>query len=420
MLDRTVAPPFNRSTSFDLIEPRIEQTVAGGAMYFIVGGTQEVCKIELLFPAGRWYETTPGASYFTSQLLNKGTQHKDSFVIAELFDQYGAHLEVAPGMDAVSISLYSLNKFLEPSLQLLMELLTSSTFPEKELTQLKAIFLQNMKVNREKTSYLASVHIRKNIFGDHHPYGRELADEDTLQLQPKILVDHYNAHFRNAIALISGNVSAEHQQMIAQLLGPLQVYTVPTPSPAVATEASPGRQLVEKAGSVQASIRMGKKIIGRDHADYPDLLFLNHILGGYFGSRLMKNIREEKGLSYGISSSLHTMAMDSYMVIGADVNSQQVGLTFEEIGKELAMLCSEPVGIEELETARNHFIGSLQLEITTPFDHAEKIKNILMYQLPRDFYHRMVQRVDRLSAEDLLRVAQCYFVPGSFVEVGVG
>jgi predicted Zn-dependent peptidase len=420
MLDRTVAPPFNRSTSFDLIRPRIVHTTGGSALHFVVGGTQEVCKIELLFPAGRWYETTPGVSYFTSQLLNKGTEHKGSFVIAELFDQYGAHLEVTPGMDAVTVALYSMNKFLEPALQLLMELLTLSTFPEKELTQLKAIFLQNMKVNREKTSYLASVQIRKNIFGADHPYGRELEDEETLQLQSSILVDHYRKHFRSAIALISGNVPEEQQQMVAHLLGPLQTFQAAVPSQARTAEASPGRQLVEKPGSVQASIRMGKKIIGREHEDYADLLFLNHIFGGYFGSRLMKNIREEKGLSYGISSSLHTMAMDSYMMIGADVSSQQVGLTFEEIGKELAVLSSEPVGIEEMETARNHFIGSLQLEITTPFDHAEKIKNLLMYRLPDGFYQRLVQRVDRIGAEDLLRVAQRYFVPGSFVEVGVG
>jgi predicted Zn-dependent peptidase len=420
MLDRTVAPPFNRSISFDLIKPLIVHTSGGGVLHFVVGGTQEVCKVELLFPAGRWYERTAGASYFTAQLLNKGTEQKDSFVIAELFDQYGAHLEISPGVDVVSVALYSLNKFLEPSLQLLMELLTSSVFPEKELAQAKTIHLQNMKVNREKTSYLATVQIRKNIFGEDHPYGHELADADVLQLQSTTLSDHYRQHFANAIALVSGNISAAQQQMVVDMLSPLKPFNGAVPAQAGTPEFRAGRQLMDKAGSVQASIRMGKKIIGRDHEDYADLLFLNHIFGGYFGSRLMKNIREEKGLSYGISSSLHTMAMDSYLVIGADVNSAQVGLTFDEIGKELAELGSEPVGTEELETARNHFIGSLQLEITTSFDHAEKNKNLLIYSLPDDFYQRLVLRIDQIGPEDLMRTANRYFVPGSFVEVGVG
>jgi predicted Zn-dependent peptidase len=152
------------------------------------------------------------------------------------------------------------------------------------------------------------------------------------------------------------------------------------------------RQIVEKEGSVQSSIRIGKKIIGRSHSDYASVLFLNHILGGYFGSRLMKNIREDKGLSYGISSSLHTMAKGNHLVIGADVNRENLNLTFDEIGKELKRLRTERVDTAELDTARNHFIGSLQLEITTSFAHADKVKNLLVFNLPENFYQNLIPR----------------------------
>ena len=160
--------------------------------------------------------------------------------------------------------------------------------------------------------------------------------------------------------------------------------------------------------------------MSRLHDDYFDALFLNHILGGYFGSRLMKNIREDKGLSYGISSSLHALKNDSYLAIGADVNRENLDLAFVEIGNELKRLRAEAVTDEELDVARNHFIGSLQLEITTSFAHADKIKNIILFNLPSDYYQRMIDRVNAINADDLLKVANKYFVEDSFLEIAVG
>jgi len=421
MLDRTIAPPFNRSTSFDLISPHKVLTRGGAEVYFVLGGTQDVCKVELIFPAGRWFEKNSGASYFCSQLLSKGTTKKNSYEIAQHFDRYGAHLEINPGMDVVSISLYMLNKNLEVSLELLLELLTDSVFPLKELDQLKSIYLQNMKVNREKTSYLASTLIRKNIFGETHSYGRELEDEAVEKIQQSQLVDHHKEYFGAATILVSGNVSQQHQKVIKDMLGVFLLNPLTSvEQETLLAEAETAREIVRKEGSVQSTIRIGKSFIGRSHPDYADVQFLNHILGGYFGSRLMKNIREEKGLSYGISSSLHTMKMGNYLVIGADVNRENLDVTFEEIHKELRRLREAKVGADELETARNHFIGSMQLEITTSFAHADKIKNILLFGLPQNFYQELIARVDKVTEDDLLRVAERYFHEDSFMEVAVG
>ena len=134
----------------------------------------------------------------------------------------------------------------------------------------------------------------------------------------------------------------------------------------------------------------------------------------------MKNIREDKGLSYGISSSLHALKHDSYLMVGADVNRENMTLTFEEIGKELKRLRTEPIDAEELETARNHFTGSLQSEITTSFAHADKIKTILLYNLPGEHYQNMIRRIDAITADDLLHTASTYFKEDSFIEVAVG
>jgi predicted Zn-dependent peptidase len=420
MLDRTLAPPFNRTTDFELLHPEKVATASGAEIYFVLGGSQDVSKVELIFPAGRWVEKVWGASYFSSQLLNKGTRHKGSYEIAQRFDSLGAHLEVHSALDFVSVSLYSLNKNLEAGLRLLLELLTESIFPEKELEQLKSIYLQNLKVNREKTSFQASLLIRKNIFGETHPYGKELEEAEVNPLQQQQVAEHFNNFFKTCTILVSGKVTEANQRLITNVFAPFAFHALQKKESTVFAEARSYRQVVEKEGSVQSTIRMGKRFIDRAHADYVDTVFLNHILGGYFGSRLMKNIREEKGLSYGISSSLHALKHDSYLMIGADVNRENMTLTFEEIGKELKRLRTEPIDAEELETARNHFTGSLQSEITTSFAHADKIKTILLYNLPAEHYQNMIRRIDAITADDLLRTASTYFKEDSFIEVAVG
>jgi zinc protease len=419
MLDRTLAPPFKRTTSFELIQPQKKILAGGAEAYFVLGGTQNVSKVEIVFPAGRWVESVWGGAYFTSNLLSKGTKKKTSFDIANQLDQHGAHLEINPGLDFVSLSLYILNKNFEPAILIFLELLTESIFPQNELDLLKSIYLQNLKVNQEKTSFAASQLVRKNLFGEAHPYGKELDDADVMQLSRDALLEHYKRFFSKATILVSGKVSDSNQEIIAQAFAPFQHHLIQQ-NDLPGNDAKSLREVIVKKGSVQSSIRMAKKSVEKAHTHYVDALFLNHILGGYFGSRLMKNIREEKGLSYGISSSLNALKHDSYLVIGADVNRENLDLTFDEIGKELKRLRTETIDEEELNLARNHFIGSLQLEITTSFAHADKIKNIVLFNLSPQFYQQMITRVDAITADDLVSIADRYFSEDSFVEVAVG
>ncbi len=419
MLDRTIAPPFNRSNTFELIRPAKKILKNGADAYFILGGTQEVSKIEIVFPAGRWAEKTPGVSFFTANLLSKGTRTKSSFEIAEMLDTYGAHLEIQPTFDNASISLYILNKNFQPAVRLLFEMLTDSVLPEPELELMKSIYLQNLKVNYEKTSYLASRQLRKNLFGETHPYGREVDEPELAAINLESVSRHYADAFDRATLFVSGRVSDENIAFVDSTFGALKNYYV-EPNNFSGAATAHNRAVVHKEGSVQSSIRFGKKAMSKLHSDYVDALFLNHILGGYFGSRLMKNIREDKGLSYGISSSLHALKNDSYLAIGADVNRENLDLAFQEIANELKRLRTEKVDDEELDIARNHFIGSLQLEITTSFAHADKIKNIVLFNLPSDYYQQMIDRVNAITADDLLQVASKYFLEDTFLEIAVG
>lgn len=418
MLDRTIAPAFHKNSSLDVLDAQITELPNGVKIYVISGGQQEVIKIELIFRAGRWFETKTGAAHFAASLLSKGTADKSSFDIARIFDLYGAHLEVNPGLDVVSVSLFSLTKNLKPVLDLLLDIIRNAAYPEKEIEQSKAIFLQNLQVNNEKTSFQASKLFRKNLYGENHPYGKEL-EENIRELTRKDLTEFFNNYFQDVFILVSGKVSAENRDLIQKTFGSTDFKANPNPSHAVAG-TQPGRVIAEKEGSVQSSIRMGKRFIGRNHPDYFDVLLLNHILGGYFGSRLMKNIREDKGFTYGIYASIHTLCFDNYFVIGADVNKENLELTFDEIRKELRRLQTDRISMDELDTARNHFIGSLQSEITTPFSHADKWKNILLYGLTRDYYTRLVNRLDVIQPDDLIAAAGKYYAEQSFHEIAVG
>jgi zinc protease len=419
MLDRTIAPPFVQSTSFDLITPK-KQTLSNGIdLFFIPGGGQEVLKIDLIFPAGRWFESNWGVSHFTVQLLSKGTSTKSSFEIAQLFDLYGAHLEVNAGLDFITVSIYSLGKYLEPVLALLQEILTDPVFPEKELDQAKAIYIQNLKVNLEKTSFLASKAFRKTLFGEGHPYGKEIDENDVAALTKASLVDHFKKLLVSPLIFVSGKIEAHHYDLISRSFQEWKGIKGTSPSfPSPTVKAI--QQRFEKEDSVQSSIRMGRLSVQRTNEDYAGAIFVAHVLGGYFGSRLMKNIREEKGLTYGIHSSIHPLRNAAYLVIGTDINKEHIDTTFDEIRKELKRLRSEPISTEELDLARNHFIGSLQSEITTPFAHADKWKTIQLFDLPADYYRQIIKKINTISKEEILRIGEQYFHEQDFIEVAVG
>jgi zinc protease len=419
MLDRTLAPPFVKSSSFNLIKPHERHLPNGVDLFFVPGGTQEVLKIEMIFDAGRWFEHNPAAAYFTAHQLSKGTRSKSSFEIATIFDQYGAHLEINPGLDFVSVSIYALTKNLAPVLQLLVEIVSTPVFPDKELSQSKAVFIQNLKINNEKTSYVASQTFRKALFGEAHPYGIEVDEARVNTLDTTHLRKHLAAFFHAPKVFVSGKIDPENREIITDNLQQLHPGERPAPR-AFPVDAKPVNRHIEKADSVQSSVRVGGRSLLRSHPDYIPLLFVSHILGGYFGSRLMKNIREEKGLTYGISASVHGLKNESYVVIGADVNKENVALTFEEIRRELKKLRTTTISGDELETTRNHFIGSLQAEITTPFAHAEKLKTITLFDLQQDHYQKMITRIENMTPARIAEISEQYLHEDSLFQIAVG
>ena len=420
MLDRKSAPQFAEIKDFHLPSPEILELTNRTPIVLFQDVQQQVLKIELVFKAGKWFEPKLGVAHFTAQMLEKGTANKTSYQIAQTFDKFGCSIEVSAGFDFTSISLYFLSKNINKVLPLFCEIVTSPSFPESEFQLMKDVFRQNLKINNKKNSYVAGKAVRQNIFGEQHPYGGSIEADDVDKIIREDLLSFFNNYFALHEVYVTGYLSPSIKQSLISELSGIKSTTPIQITKAVPIITGAFSQHIEISGSVQASLRLGKKTINRSHPDYAALVLLNHILGGYFGSRLMKNIREEKGLTYGIHSSLNTLKNDALFLIGTDVNRETQDIAFAEIKSEINKLIEEPVERTELEITKNHLLGSLQLEAANPFSILEKIKAIRLNQLNPNFYSTLFTDILTTDAATLKRVAQSHLQTVSLFEVSAG
>jgi zinc protease len=252
MLDRAVQPAFNKSSAFSLLHPETIILANGLPVTVVRGGEQDVAKIEFVFTAGKWHEAHPGVSYFMAHLLQKGTATKNSYQISAETEQLGVHFEVTPGHDFTSLALYGLTKNIGQVLALTREIITAPVFPQHELDQTKAIYLQGLTINLEKTSFLASRALRKNLFGVTHPYGRDAEKQDIETIEQVWLVDFHKQWLGSFQIICSGKITDALVQQLSTMFG-----TVPLSPLATAPTFSAQPQLryegIAKADSVQAS-----------------------------------------------------------------------------------------------------------------------------------------------------------------------
>jgi predicted Zn-dependent peptidase len=419
MIDRSIAPSFSKAFSFELPNPEVVKLPSAVDMVYLQGLQQEVFKLEVIFNAGKWQEPKPGLAHFTSIMLDKGTSSRTSKEIAGVLDYYGAQIEISSGYDFVSISLYGLKKFVREILPIFIEILSDPSFAEEEFDLQKKIFLQNLEINEKKTSFLASRLIRKNIFGSNHPYGNSVEKTDVNTITRDDLKNYFASNFSPYEIYLVGNLESQEIHWLVEQFSSSRVGLSNVIKDFAISPGDP-TQHVARPDSVQSSIRMGMRTINRGHKDYFSLLLLNHILGGYFGSRLMKNVREEKGLTYGIYSSLNPFKNDSMFSIGADVDKANVKLTIDEIKKEIETLCLNQINEEELEVSKNHLLGGIQLEMANPFSTFDKIKNVRLNQLEKDYYNNLFTSVKSIGPEMLQITAQKYFDINNLTVISVG
>jgi len=420
MLDRSAPPKFQTITDFSFKHAITQSLDNGVPMHIIDAGTQPVIRLEIVFAYGKWNENKNQASLFTSKMLLEGTQSKSSAEISEIIDGYGSFIEVTPGVDYTTVSLYCVHEFLKPLLELLSEILNYSSIPGEELSKVKNIQAQALKINLEKNSYLASDYFRQRLFGDNHPYGKSLSQHSIDDITRDDVYSFYQGlSTTHRELIVSGQITSEVIDQIKHTFGK-QAYSPEVISKTHQVETSNIPQVENRKDSLQSSLRIGKLMVKKDNKGFYNIFIANTLLGGFFGSRLMKNIREEKGLTYGIHSSVPVLLNSGYFVIGADVMKQNRDLAIHEIFSELKLLRTKlPTG-SEMQILRNYLLGTFQSEINTPFSLADKFKGVHLYGLDYDFYDNLFTTIQNCKPSDITATAEKYFHEDSMLSVAVG
>jgi predicted Zn-dependent peptidase len=420
MLDRTVPPPFRTVDKINFSWPKAYPFKEGLPLFVLNEGNQPIIKIELICDAGSWYEPHNGVAYFTAKMLQEGTQYKSAQDIAHYIDQYGASFHVQVQPDTCTLTLVTLSKHLVPMLVLLAELLLAPTFDAQRLAHLKQLTTQRLKVDAQRNSHVAHKKLKAMLFDSAHPYGRQLTEAAITNITPAHLKHYYeNRLLAGCRLLVSGKVDEKELQTIQKYLQPLPIQA-PDPTLPPWPKQTCAQVLLKKEASLQAAISMGKVLFSKDHPDYLPLLVVNELLGGYFGSRLMRNIRENKGYTYGIFSNIVSLKYTSYLLIATEVTQAFAQATCQEIAKEIKVLQTVPVPEEELKTLKNYMLGTFLSEINDPFAIMNKFKSTYLYGLDRVYYEQWYNTIRHISPPQIMRLANAYLATDSFSQVIVG
>lgn len=422
-IDRTVAPEIVDAVNFKLhLKPYKKITLKNGVeVYAIDAGAEEVLQIEWVFSAGNWFEDQNLVAASTNFLLKNGTSKKSAFQINEHFDYYGSYLNRACFNETATLSLHCLTKHLGELFPVVRELLTDSTMPEEEL----AIYQQNMKqrflVNLKKSEFVAGRLIDSYLYGEKHPYGKYSHEEDFDKLNKQQLVDFYNQYYRNGqfIMFVAGKLPDNLEQLLNDNFGDLANNTITTKPITIQPSTERKFRVINDDAGVQGSIRIATPFPNRHHPDFPKVQVLNTLFGGFFGSRLMSNIREDKGYTYGIHSYLLNFIQQTAWMISTEAGRDVCEATIAEVYKEMALLREVPVEEEELLLVRNYLMGSILGDLDGPFHIIARWKNIILNGLDESYFYNSINTIKTITAEELQELANKYLVPDNFYELVV-
>jgi zinc protease len=421
MLDRLTAPSFKEIDNVAIIKTEKRVLKNNIPVFVLNAGQQDLVRIEFIFKNVDWDIKNPLLASATNTLLNDGTASITGAQIAEAIDFYGAFFQTEYGYDHSVITLYTLNKYVANTLPIVKDVLCNSVFPAKEVATFINNNKQKLKVSLEKNDFVARREFNNALFGNNL-YGYKAQESDFDKLKTEDLQAYFKKayHPHNCTIFLSGKVDEVLFNTIENLFGNWESATIFTQNKLVFTPNVQKYHKIPKPNSLQAAIRIGIPSINRNHADFAAMQVLNTVFGGYFGSRLMTNIREDKGYTYGISSGNATMAQAGYFVIATEVGVNVCQATLHEIELEMNRLKTDLVPDDELTLVKNYLMGSLLGSLENAFSHADKFKNIYFYGLDYDYFDHFIHTIKTINAEDLRKLANKYWDWDNFYKVIVG
>lgn len=423
MPDRKHAPEIVDAVNFKLQLKQAEKFVLknGVEVYAVDAGAEEVLAVEWVFSAGNWFEEQNLVAATTNFLLRNGTSQKTAFQINEYFEYYGSYLNRACYNETATITLHCLSKHIKELLPSVRELIVDSVMPQEELDIYKQNMKQRLKVNLKKSDFVATRLIDVYLYGENHPYGKysKLEDFDTLNREQ--LLDFYKKYYQQGklVLFVAGKLPADIASLLDQYFGDLPNQPVALQEIMAQPAADRKYRITNDEAGVQGSVRMARSFPNRHHPDFMKVMVLNTLLGGFFGSRLMSNIREEKGYTYGIHSFIQNHIHDTAWMISTEAGKDVCEATIEEVYKEMKLLREQVVDEEELLLVRNYMMGGILGDLDGPFQIMGRWKNIVLNNLTEQYFYDSIHTIKTISAEELQFLAQKYLQPEAFYELVV-
>lgn len=421
------APPIQSINTIQLPEVDSYKGPKGVPIYEIVKPNCNVIKMELVFMAGRPYEHKPLVATCCAYQLREGSKELTSKKIAENIDFYGASLNIEASLDTINIQIVCLKKHFKNVVYILGSLLKEPTFPAKELKTFIRRRVENLKVDLAKNDILSYRLLTELLFGAEHPYGYNSSEYFYSSITREDLIRHYTDFLilENCYVFMAGDVAEEQRLITCDMLNSLR--SGPKAELPIFEENHPkphhdfmNKRLWVKGSQNQTSIKMGRRTFSRKDPDYPYLNFVTTLLGGYFGSRLVANIREVKGLTYGIYAMLDTQLHDGCLIISTDVSNKNVELCIKEIYKEMKSLCDAPVSHEEMTLVKNYLSGTYLNFFDGPFNSLRAIKSLVLNEIPLSDLKSLLDISQSITSDQILDISRKFLNGNDFWEVVVG
>jgi predicted Zn-dependent peptidase len=430
MLDRSVTPPIRNAATFDIILPDCKKFILDNGIPVIVvdAGVEEVIQIEWVFEAGNAMEGANMVAAATNHLIRNGTTARTAFDISEQIDFYGAFLSRSCFNETSVITLHSLTKHLEKLLPVITDIFTDSIFPQEELDIFKQNSRQRLSVNLRKCDFVANREMDALIYGKDHPYGKYSTFEAIDALYREQIIDFYDKCYRNGnmVIFVSGKLPGTIIEQLNGAFGhlPFRPYKPGGVYVEVPASPSPEQRVVRienDPSGVQGAIRLARHAPNRRHPDFQKLQVLNTLFGGFFGSRLMDNIREDKGYTYGIHSFIQNHIGNSAWMITTEAGREVCEAAIKEVYFEMQQLREGFIDDEELLLVRNYMIGTILGSLDGPFQIAARWKGYYLNGIEdgKTYFDDAIRVVKTVSSEELRALADEWLQPSHFYEMVV-
>lgn len=359
----------------------------------------------------------------TNYLLKNGTSRLSAFGVNEHFEYYGSYLSRTCYNETAELTLHCLNKHVNELVPVVAEIITDSVFAEEEISIYKQNTQQRLKVSLQKCEFVAGQLIDAYLFGEDHPYGKYSRLEDYEALQRDEIVEFYKTYYQQGSCVIfaAGKLPSDLPDQLEQYFGKLALKPYTGSNTIVKHPVSPAaekkQQITIDPQGVQSAIRIARPFPNRHHPDFQKAMVLNNVYGGFFGSRLMANIREEKGYTYGIYSYLMNHVDQSGWIISTEAGRDVTEATVNEIYKEMKRIREELIDEDELMVTRNYMIGTILGDLDGPFQVAARWKNLILNDLDEAYFYQGIETIKKVTPRELQQIAEKYLKAEEFYEL---